>query len=314
MDRERDRDRGRERFLVDFLFAILLWSHFLLMYYIEYVSSMILQTFFLVSLIGYLVLYLSGRKYAETFQDQSARTVAPPEKPYNKEPIDSLDQYELSAVYQQQGSKEATKQQLDQAMTRYPMDWSVQGQGSQYYQENEEKYRGSAEALRANEVTGQRASDPTDMMLPDTAQQEAEERKILQTYKPEKSANLLNYSVDDVKTLVEKLYSKRGLIPELVPSKQGQNVWEITEVREKNPKIVWEDDPSALAQMGERDKMIARGEETIDGPYTVSDLAAGLDPFFQKGSSARDGRFNYNQWTPGLERMFAPTHPVKQWM
>lgn len=274
---------------------------------------MILQTFFLVSLIGYLVLYLSGRKYAETFQDQSARTVTPPEKPYNKEPIDSLDQYELSAVYQQQGSKEATKQQLDQAMTRYPMDWSVQGQSSQYYQENEEKYRGSAEALRANEVTGQRASDPTDMMLPDTAQQEAEERKILQTYVPEKSANLLNYSVDDVKTLVEKLYSKRGLIPELVPSKQGQNVWEITEVREKNPKIVWEDDPSALAQMGERDKMIARGEETIDVPYTVSDLAAGLDPFFQKGSSARDGRFNYNQWTPGLERMFAPTHPVKQW-
>jgi hypothetical protein len=66
--------------------------------------------------------------------------------------------------------------------------------------------------------------------------------------------------------------------------------------------------------MGERGKMIARGEETIDVPYTVSDLAAGLDPFFEKGQSVRDGRFDYTQWTPGLERMFAPTHPIKEWL
>jgi hypothetical protein len=279
---------------------------------------MILHTVFLIVLIGYIIFYFMGRKYAETFQSQStsslSKVLTPPEKPYRTEPIDSLDQYELSAVFQQQGSKEASKKQLDEAMARYPMDWSLQGQGSQYYQENEERYKESEEAKQANAVGSYHSSDSTEMMLPDTSQQEEEERKILQTYKPEKSANLLNYSVDDVKTLVEKLYAKRGLIPDLVPSKQGQNVWEITEVREKNPKIIWEDDPATLAQMGEREKMITRGEETINVPYMVSDMAAGLDPFFQKGSSVRDGRFNYHQWTPGLERMFAPTHPVKEWL
>jgi hypothetical protein len=284
---------------------------------------MILQTFAFLALIAYLVLYLKGRKYAETFRGDSAtaspsayppKVMTPPEKPYRTSPIDRLDDYELSAVYERQGSKEASKRQLDEAMARYPMDWSLQGQGSQTYQENEEKYKGSAEALKANAVDGYRVSDPTDMTLPDTAQQEAEERKILQTYKPEKSANLLNYSVEDVKGLMEKLYAKRGLIPDVVPSKQGQNVWEITEVREKNPKIIWEDDPATLAQQGERNKMIARGEQTIDVPFAVSDMAAGLDPFFEKGSSARDGRFNYHQWTPGLERMFAPTYPVKEWL
>ena len=283
---------------------------------------MILQTVLLVAVIGYLAFYFMGRKYAESFETATSMTpssyppkvVRPPEKPYRTEPIDRLDDYELSAVYQRQGSKEASKRQLDEAMARYPMDWSLQGQGSQTYQENEERYKGSAEAIRANTVNGYRSTDPTDMALPDTAQLEAEERKILQTYKPEKSANLLNYSVDDVKTLVEKLYAKRGLIPDVVPSKQGQNVWEITEVVEKNPKIIWEDDPAVLAQRGTRDKMIARGEQTIDVPYTVSDMAAGLDPFFEKGSSAREGRFDYHQWTPGLERMFAPTYPVKEWL
>lgn len=282
---------------------------------------MILQTVILSVLIAYLIFYLNGRKYAETFRGDSAsasayppKAMTPPEKPYRTSPIDRLDDYELSAVYERQGSKEATKRQRDEAMARYPMDWSLQGQGSQLYQEKEEQYKKSDEALKADAVNGYHASDITESTLPDTAQQEAEERKILQTYKPEKSANLLNYSVDDVKALVEKLYSKRGLIADIVPSKQGQNVWEITEVREKNPKIIWEDDPVALAQQGERNKMIARGEQTIDVPYTVSDMAAGLDPFFEKGSSARDGRFNYHQWTPGLERMFAPTYPVKEWM
>lgn len=282
---------------------------------------MILQTFILLALIGYSILYLSSRKYLERFQGSekvngssgSYRKISPPEKPYMKEPINSLDEYELSAVFQQQGSKEASKQQLDQAMARYPMDWAVQGQGSQHYQENEELYKKSDEARRASQVDGYLSSDPMEMKLPDSALQEEEERKILQTYKPEKSSNLLNYSVDDVKTLVEKLYDKKGLIPELVKSKQGHNVWEVIEVKEKNPKIIWEDDPAALAQMGERDKMIARREEVIDVPYTVSDLSAGLDPFYAKGQPVKDGRFNYHQWTPGLERMFAPTHPIKDW-
>jgi hypothetical protein len=283
-------------------------------------------------MIGYLILYISSRKYLETFQASASasaspyRTVTPPEKPYAKKAINGLDEYELSAVYHNQGSKEATKEQLNQAMTRYPMDWSVQGPGSQYYQENEARYNSS----RSKNIEGFLENASAEMMLPDSAQQEAEERKILQTYQPEKSANLLNYSVDDVKTLVERLYDKRGLIPDVVPSKQGNNVWEITEVREKNPKIVWEDDPahragptpgissleddpSLLQNASERDRMIARREEVIDVPYVASDLAAGLDPFFQRGGSVREGRYDYTQWTPGLERMFAPTHPIKNW-
>jgi len=276
---------------------------------------MILQTFILVILIGYLVFYISTRKYSEdgfhgSIQSQSQpaqKVMMPPEKPYMKQPIDSLDQYELSAVYQRQGSKEATKKQLNDAMTRYPLDWSTQGQGSQYFQEKQEEYQKLSE--KTDVINAYGGNESRDMLLPDSALQEQEERKILQTYQPQKSSSLLNYSADDVKTLVEKIYDKKGLIPELVKSKQGNNIWEIIEVKEKNPKINWEDDEPTK----ERQKMIARGEEVIDVPYTVSDVAAGLDPFFQKSRSVRDGRFDHTEWTPGLERMFAPTHPIKEW-
>ena len=148
------------------------------------------------------------------------------------------------------------------------------------------------------------------MELPDTEKIDEEEKKILQTYQPESSKGLLEYSVDDVKALLEKVYSRKGLIPVIEKSKQGQNIWEITELKEKDPKIVWEDE---LENETEREKMEKRGEEVIQVPYTAGDLAAGLDPFFQARNTVRDGKYDYTQWTPGLERMFAPTYPIKAW-
>ena len=152
--------------------------------------------------------------------------------------------------------------------------------------------------------------DGSDMTPPDTDAMESEEKKILQTYKPECSKGLLQYSVDDVKGLVDRVYGKRGLVPVIEKSKQGENIWEITEVKEKHPHIVWEDD---LERETQRQRMEKRGEEVIEVPYTASDVAAGLDPFFQARNSVRDGKFDYYQWTPGLERMFAPTYPIKAW-
>jgi hypothetical protein len=151
------------------------------------------------------------------------------------------------------------------------------------------------------------------MMLPDSADREEEEKKILQTYIPKKSKDLLEYSVDDVKQLVEDVYLKRGLVPNIEKSKQGANIWEITEVNEKNPKIVWEDSDESVEDTKVRGKMLLRGEDVIEVPREARDLAAGLDPFFQSRGTVRKGKNDYTQWTPGLERMFAPTHPVKHW-
>lgn len=247
-------------------------------------------------LFSYTILYFGGRKYLEHFHNEKTEysRISPPEKPYSMTPIYNVDDYEFSSVFQNTGSKEASKKQMNDAMTRYPMDWSVQGPNSEFFQDMQVEYEKNEKPLMNTE----------DELLPDSAALDEEERKILQTYQPTSSKGLLEYSVDDVKTLIERVYLKKGLIPVIEKSKQGQNVWEITEVKDKNPNIVWED------EQPERQMMRDRGEEVIEVPYTTSDVVAGLDPFYEPRKSVRNGK---NEFTPGLERMFAPTYPIKNW-
>ena len=278
---------------------------------------------FLLLVFAYFVLYFGGRKYLERFEskrfnpdgspkEEQNMMVYPPEKPYLMNPIDDLDDYEMSVVFQNQGSKEASKKQISDAMTRYPMDWSNQPPDSQYFQDNQAKFEQQVaeDAKKLPATSYYKEIDGSNMTPPDTAAMDEEEKKILQTYVPEKSKGLLQYSVDDVKDLVDKIYGKKGLIPVIEKSKQAQNTWEIVELKEKDPHIVWEDD---LERETERQRMEKRGEEVIEVPYTATDVAAGLDPFFQARNSTRDGKFDYYKWTPGLERMFAPTYPIKAW-
>jgi len=210
------------------------------------------------------------------------------------------DTYELSQIFNNQGSKTASKKQISDAMTRYPLDWSVQGPNSQIFQENQAKYE-SKKRVDPEPFINQ----PADMLLPDAAALEDEEQKILKTYKPESSKGLLHYSMHDVTHLLKKIYDKKGLIPVIEKSKQGENIWEIVEVKEKNPKIVWEDD-------GIRDKMTARGENVIGVPYTASDIAAGMDPFMHTRNRVRAGRHAIKENTE-LGRMFQTIQPVPQW-
>ena len=51
----------------------------------------------------------------------------------------------------------------------------------------------------------------------------------------------------------------------------------------------------------------------INVPKGVAEYSAKLDPFFEPRQSTRPNRTDYTAWTPGLERMFAPTEPTQQW-
>ena len=252
---------------------------------------------FLLFIVGYLVIYLGGRKYLESFDNRFQANGTPneavlPETPYLMDPIDDLDDYDVSAVYHRQGSRSASQKDINDAMTRYPLDWSAQGQGSQYFQEKQLEYEKKAEI-------------PGDDGMPQYIDIGKEEKDILQTYEPKSSKSLLEYNLEDVKQLIDRVYAKRDQIPIVKKSKQGENIWEITEVHEKHPKIEWEDDPV-------RQSMTDRGEEMIEVPLSVRDYAE-MDPFFKARRSTKKGKNSYMEWTPGLERMFAPTMPQKRW-
>ncbi len=152
------------------------------------------------------------------------------------------------------------------------------------------------------------------MIPPDTLSVEMEERKILQTYKAPSAQELSSYIPDEDKDpnqLIRELYDQKGLIP-TVAHKEGTNVYEVIGVRRKDEKIVYEDEeaPASVAPVQKA------GEATITVPTMAYDVAAAKDPYYNTSAGtagSRMDRWNYQSWTPGLERMFAPTEPQANW-
>jgi hypothetical protein len=127
---------------------------------------------------------------------------------------------------------------------------------------------------------------------------EKEERKILQTYKPEFPPKGVMYDERDATKLIKKIYDAKGLIPQ-IKHKPETNVYEIVGTRRKNETVVYEDDVQAPAS---RSAVESAGENTIQVPSAVTGAVASSNPW------------QYTAWTPGLERVFAPSEPTQDWI
>lgn len=323
-------------------------------------------------IIGFLAIiilffYISGRYYLResmadsgkppaVYDTTAVRADLKPDYPFATQPINGLDDYEMSMIFQQEGKREASdadkkaskwpfplnffaseeekkpktketistispvdptavsrekgKSQISNDMLSYTTSWTKRPPSDEKFQKLSTAFVDASQTKPgelANALEGFSNIQGADMVPPDQDAIDAEELKILQLYKPEKTQDLINYSLDDAETLVKKLYEKRGLIATVEPSKQGHNVFEIVEVKKKDEPIVWEDDIPTV----KRSEL--RGEQQIEVPSFVNDLSAGLDPYFEPRGSMRMSRNDYTKWTPGLERQFAPTYPVKSW-
>lgn len=244
------------------------------------------------------------------YDTNSVRTDFLPQPPYvtNEEPILKLDDYEYSMIFQNEGSREVGKREISDAMSRYPLDWSNKPPSDQEFQVAQTVFKDKvsveapADTSKFNDISGK------NMQPPNLSAEDMAEREIVQMYKPEETKDLIHYSLKDAKRLVERLYERRGKKAIVEPSQQGNNVFEIVEVDDIHPKIVWEDE---VYRDVPREKL--RGEQTIVVPTVVNDLAAGLDPWYEPRQSTRMGRHDYTKWTPGLERQFAPTYEHRSW-
>lgn len=229
--------------------------------------------------------------------------------PYVNSAIMSVDDYDYNLVFQNESDKELSQKMINKLKSQYPMDWSTNPPSSATFQAGMKRMNEafkdapaqSKDANPYNEISG------LSLQPPDTSIQEMEERKILQTYKPQSGGDLTTYNVNDAESLITKIYSQKGLIPSVIRTQP--NVYEIVGTRRKDEKIVYEDD-EAPAQKA---PYARAGEANITVPVTAVDVAAGLDPFFTVGTSSHTGRWDYQRFTPGLERMFAPTYPTAEW-
>lgn len=233
--------------------------------------------------------------------------------PYTTETIDKLDQYELEAVFTNEGDRELKKQKINQLTRRYPLDWVNYPPNSSKFQSEQAKYVESFSTKSSAEELNAPYKDIGDGNLapPDTSALEREERQILTTYKPQNLQSATTYDVYDANKLLEQVYKPKGLIPQVV--RKDGNVFEVVSTRSTKEKIVYEDDLPE-ASYSENKYNPAAGEGVIEVPATAMDTSAARDPFFEPTNSTRSNRSDYTRWTPGLERMFAPTYEKKDWI
>ena len=233
--------------------------------------------------------------------------------PYLKKAILDVDDYEYNLIFQNEGDREMTKALQNKLQSQYPMDWSVQPPSSIHFQTGKKRLEESFANAPVDGKGQPKGEHPykeisgKNMTPPDTSIQEMEERKILQTYQPKNVGDLTTYNLEDAQELIKKIYDAKGLIPDV--KQMDGNVYEIIGTRRKDEKVVYEDE-EAPAQNA---PVQAAGEATITVPPVAADVAVGLDPFFTPSASTHLDRWDYTKFTPGLERMFAPTYPTVEW-
>jgi hypothetical protein len=229
--------------------------------------------------------------------------------PYTTEPIRNLDQYELEAVFENEGDRELKQQQINQMTRQYPLDWVNYPPNSSKFQSEQAKYIEGFSADSSAEKLDKAYKDIGNLSPPDTSSIEKEEREILSTYQPRKAGSMTTYDAHDAQKLLEQIYEPKGLIPTVI--RKDDNVFEVVNTRSIKDKIEYEDDlPDAPVNTSGP----APGEAHIEVPPAATELAAGRDPFYEPTTSTRSSRSDYMRWTPGLERMFAPTHPTTDWI
>ena len=287
-------------------------------------------------------MYVKGRKYLEPFQNAGTGPTVnqiypvPPPLMAETAPIDSrpgrvvmeqtsldpvaqghikkLDDFEYNMIYQNESDRALSTALRNKLMSQRPMDWAGLPPSSEQFQAGlRESFENASPTVPDNAKPYQTVNGDN-MMPPDTEATEMEERKILQAYKPPSTQELGSYSADEdmePEKLIEKIYAVKGLVP-TVAHKDGTNVYEVVGVRRKDEKVVYEDE-EAPASLG---PVRGAGEATIQVPATAYDTAAVVDPFYDTsapGGKTRMGKWDYQSWTPGLERMFAPTNDTQKW-
>jgi hypothetical protein len=235
--------------------------------------------------------------------------------PVARDTIQSMDDYEYNMVYQNESDRELSQALKNKLMSQRPMEWSGLPPSSAQFQAGlRESFQNGSPTVPDN-ARPYEAVNGDNMIPPDTESVEMEERKILQNYKPPSTKELGSYSADptteDPEKLIHRMYDAKGLIPSIA-HKEGTNVYEVVGVRRKDEKILYEDE-EAPASVG---PVRGAGEAQIVVPPTAYDTAAAKDPYYDKtapGGRSRIGKWDFQSWTPGLDRMFAPTNETKEW-
>lgn len=240
------------------------------------------------------------------------------EGPSARTKIDKLDDYEYTRVFEQERGQRNVieKAAHNKLLEDRVLDWANLPFNSEDRASQEDSFiAGRMESgftepksgVFFNTVRG------ADLEPPDVEAARLREQKILAAYRPtDITKHVIDNETEAVANLVHKVYQEDPNW-EPVVTKVGENQWEVAELRPKPRKEKYADDATRELSMMESQGLV------VPPPTVNIDDRIRNDPYFDKsGLGDRDNnRFwnykDFNKWTPGLERMFAPTMDNKAW-
>jgi hypothetical protein len=294
-------------------------------------DTMYIVLAFAIILGGYALFYMKSRGVIqESFAQEGSKSqsegvqvpvggtksveLTPIDVPYTQQPINDVDDYEGNIVYMNESDKALSKELKNKLMSQRPMDWTGLPPSSSQFQAGLRESFENAKPTVPDDAKPYQNIDGDLMQPPDLSEAEKTEKKILQTYKPKFPPTPTSYDPRDAQELIKQIYDAKGLVPQ-VKHKDGTNVYEIIGVRKKTEKVMFEDEEAEATDGPNKASL----ESTINAPQVATDMSRqSKDPFFDPGTQAvqtkgRTNKWNYTSWTPGLERMFAPTEEQQQW-
>jgi hypothetical protein len=256
--------------------------------------------------------------YEQVAQEGPDRSVAPFEQPFAQTPINKLDDYEYTRVFgleRAPRNSEESRQAKDAGIAEQVLDWANLPFNSEERAAKEQEFiTGVKSNMTKDPKTGVffKNLEGQSVMPPDEEALQERERGILAAYRPtEVGKHVVDNETERVGKLVSELYANDPNW-EPVVEKTGENRWEVRELIPKARKERWEDEDSITVEDVLQQGVNPDIKMTITG-------GGSDDPYFDKaGVVDRDNkRFwkyeDFRKWTPGLERMFAPTNDTGNW-
>jgi len=257
---------------------------------------------------SYVILYLRGRYYLrdgfKTGSYSVLDTSLDSQKPYMTDQ-DKYGDFEQDFVYQNEGGPDPTREAMNMARRRFPFDWANLPPSSSNFQAQQSLF----------------VKDPTTTASPYTAEtfENIEAKKVLppdeyeedalKAYKPKATKDMKVVDAESVDKLIKDIYGQKGLVANV--AKKANNVYEVYEVMEKNPKIVYEDEVQASMQTNALNPNLDASEMLVV-PHSVTDINVGLAPY-GAGESMGLKRQTYSDYNPNLEGIFGPKMQMQQW-
>jgi hypothetical protein len=232
-----------------------------------------------------------------------------------KTPINKLDDFEYTRVFQSE-KQERMAAGPKPPITSHIFDWAKLPFNSEERAAKEDEFvAGRMEGGFRDPKSGVffNLMEGNTIEPPDVEAAKQREQKVMASYHPTAiSKHIIDSETESVGKLVHDTYASDP-VWEPVVTKVGENKYEVTELRPK-PRVEQYEDDKTVSLATAEERGIAMPPPTLDIHDRLQD-----DPYFDKsgvGDRNNSRYWNYNdfkKWTPGLERMFAPTEGNKEW-